>query len=120
MRKTLDPYSYGLEGEEIASKHLRELGFEILFTRYKTRHGEIDLVAKKDDLLIFVEVKSRNSPMHMDLLSDSQIKRNCNAALCFIAENPHYTEYQMRFDFISVIDSEIREHIENAWSYEVF
>lgn len=111
-------YKYGLQGEEIASFYLQELGFEILSTRYKTKHGEIDIIAKKEELLIFVEVKARNAPMHMELITDSQISRSCNAASVFIAENTHYSEYQMRFDFISIIDGEIQEYIENAWSCE--
>lgn len=48
----------GQIGENIATKHLKKLGFKILDRNYRKKCGEIDIVAKKGDILHFVEVKS--------------------------------------------------------------
>ncbi|OPJ55641.1 YraN family protein [Alkalithermobacter paradoxus] len=51
----------GALGEQIASNYLSRCGFEIIERNYKTKCGEIDLIAKKEATISFVEVKSRNS-----------------------------------------------------------
>lgn len=49
----------GDEGERIAAKHLKKLGYRILARQTRTRLGEIDLIATDGDVIVFVEVKSR-------------------------------------------------------------
>jgi len=51
----------GERGEEAAARHLEALGFRILDRRFRTRAGEIDLVAEESGTLVFVEVKTRAS-----------------------------------------------------------
>ena len=51
--------SLGLAGEDLACKELERLGYEILARRYRTRFGEIDIVAKHKQSTVFVEVKAR-------------------------------------------------------------
>lgn len=51
----------GVRGEEIAAAHLRGLGYEIVARNVRTRYGEIDIVARDRDCLVFVEVKTRRS-----------------------------------------------------------
>jgi len=51
----------GKWGEKAAATYLNEHGYEIVEVNVRTPYGEIDLIAKKDDLLVFVEVKSRTS-----------------------------------------------------------
>ena len=50
----LSNYQIGLNAEIITSNYLKNKGYSILKHRYKTIYGEIDLIASKDDLLIFV------------------------------------------------------------------
>lgn len=52
-------YKRGLDGEELAAEHLRKLGYTIVQTRYRARHGEIDLIALQGKYLCFIEVKYR-------------------------------------------------------------
>ena len=52
----------GSRGEQIAVDHLTGLGFTVLARNHRTRHGEIDAVAYRDRLLVFVEVKTRRVP----------------------------------------------------------
>lgn len=49
----------GLEGEEMAALELERLGYQILVRRYRSRFGEIDLIATDDGTVVFVEVKTK-------------------------------------------------------------
>jgi putative endonuclease len=49
----------GRKGEDLAASHLRDLGWEIIERNYRTRLGEIDLVCRDHDTIVFVEVKTR-------------------------------------------------------------
>ena len=51
----------GRRGEDLACEELRRRGYAILARRFRTRHGEIDIVARDGDVLVFVEVKARSS-----------------------------------------------------------
>ncbi|HFC96911.1 MAG TPA: YraN family protein [Thermosulfurimonas dismutans] len=54
-----DPKSFGREAEALAARYLRLRGYRILERNWRTRFGEIDLIAEKADTLVFVEVKAR-------------------------------------------------------------
>jgi putative endonuclease len=56
-----DQFNKGKEGEKYAADFLIAKGFEIVERNYRHQHGEIDLIVKKDNWLIFVEVKARSS-----------------------------------------------------------
>ena len=57
----------GNEGEEIARKHLHQLGMSIVETNYRYgKNGEIDIIAKDNDVLVFCEVKMRTSDEYGD------------------------------------------------------
>ena len=51
---------HGETGEDLACRELRRRGYAILARRYRTRHGEIDIIARDGDVLVFVEVKARS------------------------------------------------------------
>ena len=50
----------GRLGEQMAARHLQSLGYSIVETNYRTRFGEIDIVALDGDVLVFVEVRARH------------------------------------------------------------
>src|SRR5512135_340059 len=54
-----DAKEFGKRGEELAAKHLKGLGYDVIEKNYRTQVGEIDIVAKDGGTLVFVEVKSR-------------------------------------------------------------
>lgn len=54
----------GKQGEDAAARRLAELGYEILARNHRTPWGELDLVARRGDMLVFVEVKTRRSRRH--------------------------------------------------------
>ncbi len=91
-------------GEVLASRALRDKGYEIIAANYSVRGGEIDIVACKDGNYIFVEVKSRTgetlfSPA--EAVDRSKSERVKTAAAAFITANKIIAEPQ--FDIIEVI-----------------
>lgn len=58
LKRKLDT---GNRGEDIASDYLKEKGFVIIDRNFRIRGGEIDIIATKDNLLVFIEVKTRTS-----------------------------------------------------------
>lgn len=105
----------GLDAEELAKNYLEEAGFKTLEQRYKTPHGEIDIIAANETTLIFVEVKKRKSFGFDDPVSNSQKKRITNAALQYISENLQINDLEMRFDCILIDSGNLVTHINNAW-----
>ena len=51
----------GALGEKIAAEHLTGLGYKIRERNFRSREGEIDIIAEKDDFLVFIEVRTRTS-----------------------------------------------------------
>ncbi len=114
--KKITAYDYGFSSEKIAAEFLTSKGFEILKKRFKTKFGEIDLIAKKDDLVIFVEVKGRKTKELIEvILTKHQTCRIKNAAMLFVAQNLQYQNFNLRFDFILFNGSSTLEHFEGFW-----
>ena len=96
-------HQFGLLSEKIATIFLILKGYQILERRYKTAFGEIDIIAKKFNSIIFVEVKARKTATNIEaLLRPTQVKRILKAAELFIAKNSRFSNHEQRFDFIEV------------------
>lgn len=106
-------------GESIAAKYLLENGFVIIKQNFYSRFGEIDIIARDDADIIFIEVKTRknflcgNPSESVNYQKQLKIK---NAALDFIAQND-IVNTNFRFDVIEIIltDSFKVNHIVNAF-----
>jgi putative endonuclease len=95
----------GMAGEEAAAEHLRRLGFEILARRYRTRFGELDLVAADGARIVFVEVKTRRagSGTPWEALGEAkraQVRRMAAAWLAEVRDRPFAAD--LRFDAVGV------------------
>ncbi len=100
MKKT---YLFGLSAERAAIILLFLKGYKILHHRYKTRLGEIDIIAKKNHTIVIIEVKARKSVTNIEeVLTNHQISRIKAAALVFISKNPQLQDYDLRYDFVEV------------------
>lgn len=96
-------YHFGLFAEKIAINFLQIKGYKILHHRFKTKFGEIDLIAQKGDFIIFIEVKARKKSTNIEeILSPRQINRIKTAAQIFIDQNQQFHHYNFRFDFIEI------------------
>lgn len=111
----------GNDGEQKSCDYLLEQGFSIVERNYRTKDGEVDIIALKEDVLVFVEVKtlpSGNSETLLKELNARKLKRIIKTSKCFLTKYRQYSNNYIRFDVI-VIDmpgfSEVY-HIENAFS----
>jgi len=105
----------GRGAEQLAALLLRFKGFSVLARRFKAPVGEIDLVVRRGRLLVFVEVKARQSlDAATDAVSATTRRRIQAAADAFLARRPHLAQSDMRYDIIAVAGWRMR-HIPDAW-----
>jgi putative endonuclease len=103
----------GVEAETRVCAWLLAHQFHILHRRYKTKAGEIDIIAVKQEMLVFCEVKARKTLDEAAFsLSQRQILRLTATAEIFLAENPQFTH--CRFDVFLIAQNGAIRHIENA------
>ena len=108
-------YNFGIISEFITKTYLTLMFYRILHSRYRNHFGEIDIIAKRANTIIFVEVKGRKKlPVDLDVVSKRQISRIKRTAEFFIAKNPQYTSHDLRFDLIIPYQWGIK-HIKYAW-----
>lgn len=108
-------YAFGLKAESAAALWLQMKGYKILARRYKTPMGEIDLIARKGNLLAFIEVKARQTKHQaLESLTPQMRSRIERAASSYISHNP-VGNCDMRFDLITVTPPFFIHHLDNAW-----
>ncbi|EFG84071.1 hypothetical protein GHA01_12640 [Novacetimonas hansenii] len=99
--------------------HLRAEGWTILAHRARTAWGEIDIVAIRDGLLVFTEVKARASIMQAgDAISPRTMQRLMNAAQGLCMLNAGWVYDGMRFDVVVVLPDGHMHRIEDAFRME--
>jgi len=109
-------FRLGLSAETYAAWALRLTGWRILKRRYKTKAGEIDLIAKKRKTVAFVEVKARKTrAAALEAVTPAAQKRIVRAAKIFVAGHPKAGFYTLRFDVVIVRPWTWPERIENAF-----
>lgn len=107
---------YGKKSEIIASNYLKKRGYKILKTNYKNKIGEIDIIAKDKDCIVFVEVKARNSRKFgdpLEAIDDNKQYKIRQVATMYLKVNK-LLDNNCRFDAISILDEEIL-HIKSAF-----
>jgi len=108
-------YRLGHVAELRAVWRLRFAGYSILQRRYKTRLGEIDIVARRGDILAFVEVKARADYEKAGFsLHTRQFGRVGRAASLFLAHHPRYAAHSVRFDAV-LVTSLWPRHLPDVW-----
>ena len=98
----------GKSGEELAVALLEKNGYRILARNYKTKLGEIDIVAYDKDTICFVEVKTRHSDkygMPQEAISGFKQRQISKTALMYLQKN-HLLDKNARFDVVSIIYSQ--------------
>jgi putative endonuclease len=115
---------HGELGERAAKKHLKRQGLKFLTANFRTPRGEIDLIFRAGDCLIFVEVKTRSSEEWVRpaaAVNAERRRRLTRAALDYLRllRNP---PVKLRFDIVEVLlqDSAVREvrHLPNTFAME--
>lgn len=93
----------GKVGEEMAKNHLLQNGYKILATNWRTGRAELDIIAKQDDILVFVEVKTRSDNRHGEpeaFVTEEKKNFMRGAAGVYMELINH--NWEIRFDVISV------------------
>jgi putative endonuclease len=109
-------FRFGLSAESRAAALLIAKGFRILARRYRSPVGEIDIVARRRQLLIFVEVKARE---RLDdaawSVTERQRARIIAAAEAWLADHPDPSIQDIRFDAMLVAPGRVPQHIPSAF-----
>jgi putative endonuclease len=109
----------GQRGERAAARYLKRQGMRVLLRGYRTRLGEIDLIVRDGETLVFVEVKSRRQGSPAEAVTPEKERRLTNAALQFLRKY-NLLEQRSRFDIVAVVWPHDRktptiEHFRNAF-----
>lgn len=107
----------GAEKETLAAEYLEKSGYRILERNFYCRMGEIDIIARENDTLVFVEVKYRKAAgygMPEEAVSTIKQKKIYKAAMYYIYKCKKSLDEPCRFDVIAVEGEEIR-HYKNAF-----
>lgn len=108
----LAAFRTGLSAESRAAAYLMAKGYRILAKRFRTPHGEIDLVAKRWNLLAFVEVKARATLDDAALaVTPRQQARIVDAAQAWLVMHPEHADFELRFDAILIAPRHLPRHV---------
>lgn len=109
-------YTKGIWAEYLAALLLSIKGYRVLKLRHKTKVGEIDLIAKKAGVLVFVEVKTRkNYGDAVEAVTHKNQERVMRAAQIYLQKNPQYQNCEIRFDVVLWSSYARLSHIKAAW-----
>jgi putative endonuclease len=108
-------YRRGHRGEGLAALALRLKGFRILARRYRTKLGEIDLIARRGNLVL-IEVKARRTLIEaMQAIAYESERRIEGAADLWLSRQPDYGRLSIRFDMVAVLPWRWPVHVENVF-----
>ena len=113
-------YDKGLAGESRAVLYLQKIGYRLVHKRYRSLYGEVDLIMRDNDTLVFVEVKLRYTGRSGDGLmavTKKKQRRIIKTALFYLAEHDH--DGSIRFDVIEETGDGVR-HITDAFQGSEF
>ncbi|MFI0842784.1 YraN family protein [Mesorhizobium sp. IMUNJ 23232] len=115
-RFRLKAYRRGHRGEWLAALALLVKGFRIVARRYRTPLGEIDLIARRGNLVLIVEVKARKTLMQaMEAISYPSERRIEGAADLWLTRQRDHARLSMRFDLVAVLPWRWPVHVENIF-----
>ena len=112
----------GAQGEDAAASYLESKGWTVLARNFRTRFGEIDIIARHGDQVAFVEVKSWTSVPREDLgrsVGPRKRSRIARAARLFLSRRPELADAHLRFDLVFLGGPETGiEHFPGAFNEE--
>jgi putative endonuclease len=116
QRSRLKAYRRGHVAEWFAAGALMAKGFRIVALRHRTKLGEIDLIARRGDLVLIVEVKARRTLIEaMEAVARTSERRIEAAADLWLARQPDFGRLSVRFDMVAVLPWRWPVHVENAF-----
>jgi putative endonuclease len=109
MVDKLQALSLGTEGEAHAGQYLESKGLKVLDRHYHTRWGEIDLICKDGDDLVFVEVKTRAHTSDfpaLDAITLAKQKKIAGAAMSYVKQH-RLKDQNLRFDVVILEERQV-------------
>ncbi|MBR0139486.1 MAG: YraN family protein [Firmicutes bacterium] len=111
----------GRKGEDAACSYLERKGWRIVARNYRCRFGEIDMIAAKDGVLAFIEVKTRSRAdfgFPREAVNAEKQRKLRASAQVFMLRRPEFSRFQPRMDVIeirAVEEGALLRHLENAF-----
>lgn len=105
----------GLDGEALAARHLKRKGYKIIDRNFRTRRGEIDIIARHRDTLVFIEVKTRRSLRFGNpkrAITAAKRRKISMVALEYLLKTRGTTRIKSRFDVVTIQDTADRPKVE--------
>lgn len=105
--------------EKKAADYMKDGGYTILCMNYRCRLGEIDIVAKENDTLVFAEVKYRKTNaygMPEEAVGYHKQKKICDVAGYYLMKHSTSAHLNVRFDVVSILGDEVKIY-KNAFEY---
>ena len=107
----------GHRAEILAAWWLRLKGFSIKECRFKTPVGEVDLIARRGNLVLFVEVKARvDHRTALDSVGYRSQQRIEKSARLWLSQQTDFSRLSWRFDVIAISPWKLPHHFQNVWS----
>lgn len=111
----------GKKYEDIAAEYLKQNGYTILERNYHNRYGELDIIAEKENILIYCEVRYRNTEQYGGALGSVDVRKQkklCRTAAVHYALNGMAQGKYCRFDVIGISEDQTIQHIQNAFEFQ--
>ena len=106
----------GRRAEWRAELALRLKGYRVLARRYRTPFGEIDLIVRRGDLVLFVEVKARRTLLDaMEAVTATTERRIASASDRFMTTLPDHARLSYRYDLVAVLPWRWPVHVKGAF-----
>lgn len=106
----------GRYSEWLAILALTAKGYSILARRVRTGAGEIDLIARRGKVIVFIEVKARRTEIAaLESVTPTARQRIARSADLWMAKRPALQDYGWRFDIIAIVPRRWPKHIRDAW-----
>jgi putative endonuclease len=108
-------HTLGRSGEDLAARHYRRLGFEVLGCNFRRAGGEIDVIARRDGVLVFCEVKTRRSTrwgLPVEAIDPRKQARIKKVAAVWLREHKP-GRVALRFDVVSIVMTGGRAELEH-------
>jgi putative endonuclease len=116
QRHRVAAFRLGVSAESRAAMLLIAKGYRIAARRWKTPFGEIDIVARRRNALVFVEVKARERAEEAaEAVTERTKRRILSAAELWLAHHPRDTQRFIRFDVVLVTPGRMPRHLANAF-----
>ena len=107
----------GVQGETLAKEYLEGLKYKIVELNFKNKIGEIDIIAKDGQTIVFIEVKKRSSArfgLPREAVNYYKQQKIRNVAVGYLKFKGIYEKVDVRFDVIDIIGTSVT-HIKNAF-----